>query len=89
MDDGTLAQGENDWTVMISVRERDGQTTATARLHFGEHESVGVGLARLGPTERGAGGTGGELAVARAMSNLAGKLRADVADGTESGFIAV
>jgi hypothetical protein len=89
MDDSTLAAGENDWTVMISVRERDGQTTATARLHFGEYESVGVGLARLSPSERGPAGTGGELAVARAVSNLANKLKAAVADGTEPSSIAV
>ncbi len=89
MDESTLPQGENDWTVTISVRERDGHTTATARLHFGEFEAVGVGLARLSPSEHGPGGTGGELAVARAMSNLANKLKAAAADGTEASFIAV
>ena len=48
MDDSTPPQSENDWTVIISVREREGQTEATARLRFGDHESVGVGLSRLG-----------------------------------------
>ncbi len=89
MDDSTSPRGESDWTVMISVRERDGQTRATARLQFGEHESVGVGLARLGPTEHGADGTGRELAVARAVSELARRLAAPAADGGESSSIAV
>ena len=37
MDDSTPPQSENDWTVMISVREREGQTQATARLRSGDH----------------------------------------------------
>ena len=71
MYDSTPPQSENDWTVMISVREREGQTQATARLRLGDHESVGVGLSRLSPAEHGSAGTGGELAVARAVSDLA------------------
>jgi hypothetical protein len=89
MDDSTRPQSENEWTVVISVRERDGQTRATARLQFGEHEAVGVGLARLGPAERGSTGTGGELAVAEAVSDLARRLKAPAVDGDESSFIAV
>ncbi len=89
MDDSTPLQSENDWTVMISVCEHDGGTQATARLRFGDHESVGVGLARLGPAERGSAGTGGEMAVVRAVSDLARRLTDPAVDGGESNFIAV
>jgi hypothetical protein len=67
----TSSPGEGDWTVTISVRERQGQTQATARLHYGDHESVGVGLAGLTPSEHGFAGVGSQLAVARALSDLA------------------
>jgi Domain of unknown function (DUF1876) len=89
IDDSTPLSGENDWAVMISVRKREGQTQATARLRFGDHESVGVGLARLGPSEYGSAGTGGALAVARAVSDLARRLSAPTAAGGEPSFIAI
>jgi hypothetical protein len=76
MNDSESSSGETDWIVTISVHQREGQTCATARLQFGDHESVGVGLSRLSPAEHGFAGTGGELAVARAMSDLARKLTA-------------
>ena len=52
----TSPHREIDWTVTISVHEREGQTQATARLLFGDHESVGVGLSRLSPAEHGFAG---------------------------------
>ena len=67
----TYAPSEADWTVTISVHERAGQTEATAKLQYGDHESVGVGLAGLGPAEHGFAGVGSQLAVARALSDLA------------------
>lgn len=67
----TSSPVETDWTVTISVQEREGQTRATARLQYGDHESTGVGLAPLGPTEHGFAGVGGQLAVAKALSDLA------------------
>ena len=67
---------EKDWTVTISVNERDGQTQATARLRLGERESVGVGLSRLSPAEHGVAGIGRELAMARALSDLARRMMA-------------
>jgi len=72
----TSSPVETDWTVTISVHERDGQTRATARLQYGDHESVGVGLARLSPAEHGFAGVGSQLAVARAFSDLARHLAA-------------
>ena len=81
MDASTPPQSEEDWTVTISVHERDGRTRATARLKFGDHESVGVGLSRLSPAERGSAGTGSEQAVAQAVSDLARRLMALTSDG--------
>ena len=74
MNHTTSALSEMDWTVTISVQESEGQTRATARLQFGDHESVGVGLSRLAPAEHGFAGVGSELAVARALSDLARRL---------------
>ena len=74
MNHSTPPHSEIDWTVTISVHEREGQTQATARLLFGDHESVGVGLSRLSPAEHGFTGVGGKLAAARALSDLARQL---------------
>jgi Domain of unknown function (DUF1876) len=74
---------EKDWTVTISVNERDGQTQATARLRLGERESVGVGLSRLSPAEHGVAGIGRELAAARALSDLARRMMAATAHDME------
>jgi hypothetical protein len=76
MNDDTYSDSEQNWTVSISVRERDGQTCATAQLRMGDYESVGVGLSRLSPAEHGFVGVGSELAVAQALSDLARRLTA-------------
>jgi hypothetical protein len=65
------APSEADWTVVISVHERAGRTEAIAKLQYGDHESVGVGLSRLSAGEHGFAGVGSQLAVARALSDLA------------------
>jgi len=75
---------EMNWTVTISVNERDDQTRATARMRFGEKESVGVGLSRLSPAEHGVAGIGRELAVARALSDLARHMMAGTATDIEN-----
>ena len=75
MNDTASRPGEIDWTVTISIHEREGQSRATARLRFGDHESVGVGLSGLSPAEHGFAGVGGKLAVARALSDLARRLK--------------
>jgi hypothetical protein len=72
----TSSPVETDWTVTISVQEREGQTRATARLQYCDHEVVGVGLAALSPAEHGFAGVGSQLAVARALSDLARHLAA-------------
>ena len=65
---------ENSWPITVSVKERGGSAQATARLTIGDKEAVGVGLSRLGPDEHGVEGIGRELAVARALSDLARRL---------------
>jgi len=80
MTEGTTPNNEADWTVTIAVRERDGQTRATARLQIGDYESEGVGLSRLSPAEHGFAGIGGDLAVARALSDLSRKLSTSAGD---------
>jgi hypothetical protein len=80
MEQSVSPSDEIDWVVTISVHERGGQTRATARLRFGDHESVGVGLSRLSPAEHGFAGVGGELAAARALSDLARQLTVEAGD---------
>jgi hypothetical protein len=70
------SRNDADWTVEISLRERDGRTCATARLRAGDHESVGVGLTALRAAERGYAGAGWQIAVADALSDLARQVRA-------------
>jgi hypothetical protein len=71
----TSPDSEEDWFVTISISEWDGHTRATARLQFGDFESVGVGLSGLGPAEYGSEGAGREVAVVRALSDLARRLQ--------------
>lgn len=75
---------DTDCVVAVSVNERNGQTQATARLRLGQTESVGVGLSRLGPSERSAAGIGRDLAIARALSDLARRMMAVTANDIEN-----
>ncbi|CAN3127449.1 DUF1876 domain-containing protein [Mycobacterium sp. smrl_JER01] len=63
-----------EWTVGVSVDEHDGQTRATAWLVWDETHVTGVGLARCNPSDRDVPAIGDELAVARALSDLARRL---------------
>ena len=63
------------WTVRIEIGEHDGRTRAVARLHTGDTEAiVGVGFARLNPTDRDVPEIGDEIAAARALSDLSHRL---------------
>jgi hypothetical protein len=62
------------WNVAIEIDEHDGRTRATARLDAGATELTGVGLARLSPEDQDVPQIGDELAVARAISELAHQL---------------
>ncbi|MGZ6777658.1 MAG: dsRBD fold-containing protein [Mycobacterium sp.] len=64
------------WVATISIDEHDGQTRAKARLRWRDQEAVGVGLARLAPTDRYHAHIGDELAVARALADLARRMMA-------------
>ena len=60
------------WTVDIEIDEHEGRTRAVARLEPQEgNRLVGVGQARLSPADRDVPDIGDELAVARALSDLA------------------
>jgi hypothetical protein len=63
------------WTVSIEIDEHDGHTRARARLHTRDTERlVGIGLARLNPTDRDVPEIGDEIAVARALADLSRRL---------------
>lgn len=72
------------WTVEIHIDEHEGRTRAVARLrHRDETGLVGVGLARLNPTDRDVPEIGDELAAARALSDLGHRLLDVTADDIE------
>jgi hypothetical protein len=64
------------WSVDIYIDENgDGHTYAEARLHTGADTMlVGVGRARLNPADRDIPEIGDELATARALNDLGGRL---------------
>ena len=72
------------WTVQIELDEHDGRTRAVARLRTGDTERLaGVGLARRNPVDRAVPLTGGELAAARALSELGHRLWDAAAEDSE------
>lgn len=63
------------WRVDIFIDEHDERSRARARLHNPDDTKlVGVGLARLNPADTNVPEIGDELAVARALSDLAHQL---------------
>ncbi len=73
------------WNVEIFIGERDHHTYAEARLVPNRETTlVGTGQARLNPTDRDVPEIGDELAVARALSDLAHRLLAAGADDIEA-----
>ncbi|QUR67128.1 DUF1876 domain-containing protein [Mycobacterium spongiae] len=58
----------------LVIDERDERTRAKARLSWSGTTLVGVGLARLDPADEPVAEIGDELAVARALSDLANQL---------------
>jgi hypothetical protein len=63
------------WNVEVFIGEHEGRTRAEARLHTEEPTGhIGTGTARLNPTDSDVPAIGDELAVARALSELAHQL---------------
>ncbi|OLF10513.1 hypothetical protein BLA60_15100 [Actinophytocola xinjiangensis] len=63
------------WTINISIDEHEARTRATARLDNQDRTGLtGVGLARLNPADANVPEIGDELAVARALADLAHQL---------------
>jgi hypothetical protein len=76
---------EKGWSVNIVIDEHGGQTRAKAQLFAeGRSDLVGVGLARLNPTDSDVPTIGDELAVARALADLAHQLIEATATDIES-----
>jgi hypothetical protein len=64
-----------DWSVLLSVTARDDSTEAEARLPMsGGSDLTGHGTARRNPADHNVTKIGEELAVARALSDLAHRL---------------
>jgi len=63
------------WSVHLTAQESDGETVAVARLNMdGDEQLAGHGRARLNPLDQGVEKIGAEIAIARALSDLAHKL---------------
>lgn len=59
------------WRVDIYIDEHDGVTEATAHMHARDTEITGQGTARCNPRDTDVPEIGDELAVARALADLA------------------
>ncbi|MGO8769462.1 MAG: DUF1876 domain-containing protein [Mycobacterium sp.] len=58
----------------VLIEELDERTRAKARLSWADRKFVGVGLSRLDPADEPVAQIGDELAIARALSDLANQL---------------
>jgi Rv2632c-like len=75
---------DDQWSVSLSVAETGGRTRAEARLTMaGEEQLAGSGEARLNPADQDVWAIGAQIAVARALSDLAAKLLHTAAAGIE------
>ncbi len=73
------------WQVEIYVGEDEGRTYAEARLHTDLGDRlVGIGRAKLNPTDRDIPEIGDELAVARALTDLGHRLLVTAAGDLEA-----
>ncbi|MEM6108098.1 DUF1876 domain-containing protein [Mycobacterium sp. 050272] len=62
--------------VDVLIEEHEERTRAKARLSLAGRKFVGIGLARLDPADEPVTRIGDELAIARALSDLANQLLA-------------
>lgn len=70
----TEDRGIKAWHLDVLVDEYEKRTRAKVRLSWQGNELVGVGLARLDPADEPVATIGDELAIARALSDLAHQL---------------
>jgi len=74
----------DNWLVELSAVEIDGETHAEARLKLTNHTTVtGRGTAHLNPGDSDVNLIGDEIAIARALSDLAHKTLQAAATGIE------
>ncbi len=67
-------EGTKTCHIDVLIEEHEERTRAKARLSWGGHKYVGIGLARLDPADEPVAKIGDELAVARALTDLANQL---------------
>jgi Domain of unknown function (DUF1876) len=75
---------EKQWRVEVFIDEHEDRTRAKARLHNPEETGlVGVGTARLNPSDVNVPEIGDELAVSRALADLSHRLLDAAAENIE------
>ena len=74
MESDAVHEATKHWSVEVSIDEHPKRTRAKAHMHWRGHQLTGIGIARLNPADRFVAEIGDELAVARALSNLADQL---------------
>lgn len=62
------------WRLDAAIDEHEKRTRAKVRLSWQGNQLVGIGLARLDPADEPVAAIGDELALARALSDLAHQL---------------
>ncbi|MTD54599.1 DUF1876 domain-containing protein [Amycolatopsis pithecellobii] len=76
---------EKQWRVEIFIDEHENRTRAQARLHNPDETGfVGTGVARLNPRDADVPEIGDELAVSRALADLAHRLLDATAEDIEA-----
>ena len=84
MNDNRAQHVRKRWTVDVSIDEHGAETRATARLHWRDQEVVGIGVAKLNPSDRYFATIGDELAAARALFDAARQVMAVTEDDIEN-----
>jgi uncharacterized protein YgfB (UPF0149 family) len=93
MSDDASSASVKTWKIDVSVDEHSRRTRAKAEMRWFNHRLTGLGFARRNPSDQNVAEIGDELAVARALSNLADQLfaiaAADVNEATHEPAVIV
>ncbi|BBZ12792.1 DUF1876 domain-containing protein [Mycobacterium branderi] len=73
------SQRQKKWTFEVAVDQHPNDTRAKATVHWRGRELTGTGLAHRNPADRDVPAIGDQLAVARALTDLADQLFAATA----------